>query len=325
MDDAGIDPHAIIYRVKSRTSAEYKIDKYRDKYGSFSELHDMLGIRVITHLGSEVRSVVKALEENFSIDDDRSKNKADILDAEKFGYLSVHLIAAVDDGRKKFPEWARFSNVEFEIQVRTVLQHAWAEIEHDLGYKSPHGTISKGYRRRFARLASLLEIADEEFDKLAKELLAREEKITSDLRKMNKTSIDAKSVRKFALTNETIRSIESRVAEDLSLELSPAENVGYYNVRATELQSVGFVSLEQIIDYARPIQDQIASFISSWFKAGPEFLEYDGISRGISLFYIYLIKDVELLGDDFNSAPGVSSEDSNEKFIALYKKIFIEE
>ena len=47
-----------------------------------------------------------------------------------------------------------------EIQIRTVMQHAWAEIEHDLGYKSKEDIPDK-YRRQFSILAGLIELADD--------------------------------------------------------------------------------------------------------------------------------------------------------------------
>ena len=55
-----------------------------------------------------------------------------------------------------------FEGLKCEIQIRSVLQHAWAEIEHDLGYKSEL-TIPKEVRRSFSRLAGLLELGDKEF------------------------------------------------------------------------------------------------------------------------------------------------------------------
>ena len=64
--------------------------------------------------------------------------------------------------RASLPEYQKYKDAVTEIQVRTILQHAWAEIEHDIQYKSSI-TIPKDIRRRFMALAGLLEIADREF------------------------------------------------------------------------------------------------------------------------------------------------------------------
>jgi len=71
----------------------------------------------------------------------------------------------------KLSEYALFDKMKCEIQVRTILQHAWAEIEHDLVYKSP-ADIPFRVRRRFASLAGLLEIADREFESLRQDEMA---------------------------------------------------------------------------------------------------------------------------------------------------------
>src|SRR6185503_1723451 len=69
----------------------------------------------------------------------------------------------------------KFEGWPFEVQIRSILQHAWAEIEHDIGYKSPRA-LSYPTRRSFARLASLLELADIEFTRLRAEVRADEER-----------------------------------------------------------------------------------------------------------------------------------------------------
>ncbi len=63
--------------------------------------------------------------------------------------------------RALLPEYERSADSITEIQVRTVLQHAWAEIEHDIQYKSA-SVIPAEIRRRFMSLAGMLEIADRE-------------------------------------------------------------------------------------------------------------------------------------------------------------------
>jgi hypothetical protein len=62
---------------------------------------------------------------------------------------------------------------QFEVQIRTVLQHAWAEFEHDIRYK---GTIPDAHApdldRRLTLAAGLLELADREFSTIRDRLQA---------------------------------------------------------------------------------------------------------------------------------------------------------
>src|SRR5207249_2570243 len=81
---------------------------------------------------------------------------------------SVHYSVRLSDNRSGLPEYARFAELVAEIQVRTIMQHAWAEIEHDIQYKAVE-TIPSRIRRRFMDLAGLLEIADREFQAIADE------------------------------------------------------------------------------------------------------------------------------------------------------------
>ena len=57
------------------------------------------------------------------------------------------------------------------MQIRTVLQHAWAEFEHDIRYK---GTVppehARDFDRRFTLAAGLLELADQEFTTIRERL-----------------------------------------------------------------------------------------------------------------------------------------------------------
>ncbi|MBT7630134.1 MAG: hypothetical protein HN597_10600 [Desulfobacula sp.] len=83
-------------------------------------------------------------------------------------YASIHYLIRLTDDRTKLLEYKRFKNLIAEIQVRTILQHAWAEIEHDIQYKSID-TIPVEIHRRFMSLAGMLEIADREFQAIQDE------------------------------------------------------------------------------------------------------------------------------------------------------------
>ena len=72
------------------------------------------------------------------------------------------ILSGLKTDRAGLAEYQRFTGQIVEVQVRTILQHAWAEIEHDIQYKSLR-TIPTEIRRRFVALAGMLEIADREF------------------------------------------------------------------------------------------------------------------------------------------------------------------
>ncbi len=150
---------SITSRVKTFTSLKDKLERHHGKYKGLEDLTDILGIRIITFFSDEVDRVGNIIAGLFDVDLENSIDKRSIIKEKEFGYLSLHYICSVkkEDG---FPE--KFTSKKFEIQIRTGLQHIWAEIEHDIGYKGLKST-AKTTCRRFAQLAGLLEIADREF------------------------------------------------------------------------------------------------------------------------------------------------------------------
>ena len=106
--------------------------KYRDP---LRQIEDLAGVRVITFLHRDVEEVCKCIECEFYCQpkDDKSER---LIESDKFGYQSIHYIAQLHPDRIKLPEYNEFGGLKLEIQVRTILQHAWAEIEHDIQYKS---------------------------------------------------------------------------------------------------------------------------------------------------------------------------------------------
>jgi len=66
-------------------------------------------------------------------------------------------------------EYKRFNRLVFEIQVRTLLQHAWASMSHENQYKFS-GKLPSEIDRRFYLTAGTLELLDIEFQRLSDEL-----------------------------------------------------------------------------------------------------------------------------------------------------------
>ncbi len=158
LDKAGVNVASLESRVKTESSLAGKLELKGQKYSSLADITDILGLRIITFYTDDVDKVASAVERLFTVDWKNSVDKRKLLEIDSFGYLSLHYVCSV----KSFP-------YKFEIQMRTVLQHSWANMNHDTGYKSGV-EIPKRYRRSMSRLAGMLELVDEEFSKIRSEL-----------------------------------------------------------------------------------------------------------------------------------------------------------
>lgn len=187
LDSKGIVPQSITYRAKDSESLRKKITRTGKDYNNpLSEVMDLAGVRIITYFPSDVDKIVESIEKEFQIDRINSIDKRENSDPSVFGYASVHLVAEFAPERLKLPEYGIFKDMKCEIQVRTILQHAWAEIEHDIVYKSAED-IPFELRRRFSSLAGLLEVADREFELLRQDEMKVRKRIKTTI---NKDEID---------------------------------------------------------------------------------------------------------------------------------------
>ncbi|PKF73302.1 hypothetical protein CW360_00010 [Pseudomonas fluvialis] len=163
-----IDVLGVTYRAKTLESFKEKIGRKRYQDPK-AEMLDLAGVRVVTFIDSDVDRAKAALADTFGIKTAHSGDKLVDLGADRFGYRSVHLVCDLGSSRTALPEFSLYKDMVFEVQIRTALQHAWAEIEHDRSYKFK-GELRSSMKRRFHLVAGLLELADREFDSLSKEI-----------------------------------------------------------------------------------------------------------------------------------------------------------
>lgn len=167
LDEAGINYLTVTGRAKSVSSFAAKAARTVDGKPVFDDplrqITDQIGIRVITYVHSDVQAVADLMEDQVVVLDDRDMGRETASEG-RWGYASRHLLVGLDPAREGHDEFAALRGRQAQIQVRTVLQHAWAEFEHDIRYK---GTIPDEYvpdlDRRFTLAAGLLELADREF------------------------------------------------------------------------------------------------------------------------------------------------------------------
>jgi putative GTP pyrophosphokinase len=165
-DMNSIGYHMVTSRTKEieSTIEKSKLSKYKNPK---VDIQDFAGIRIIAYVEDEIPNICKVIEDNFQIDKENSSNKLTELGVDRVGYQSIHYIAKLKEDRLRLPEYKQYSEKCFEIQIRTILQHAWAEIEHDRNYKFS-GILPTELNRRFKILAGVLELADKEFNAISK-------------------------------------------------------------------------------------------------------------------------------------------------------------
>ncbi|MEV8040054.1 hypothetical protein [Arthrobacter sp. NPDC080082] len=160
--------HQVTARAKSIASVRGKL-RDKDYDNPESQMTDLLGVRVITTYEHGVAAAVDAIRDHFRIDEPNSIDKTSKLGADRFGYRGIHLVAKVRTGAIDAPGLI-LGRTQVEIQVRSVVEHAWAEIEHELRYKSGV-QFSDELNRRFNAIAGTLEIVDREFTSILKILV----------------------------------------------------------------------------------------------------------------------------------------------------------
>lgn len=234
LESKSINYHSITSRAKPISS--YKEKASQEKYKNpRSEIKDMAGIRVITYTDSNAKRVSEIVEGIFEIDLKHSIDKAKELGVDRVGYRSIHYVGTLGRGRLKLPENTIFKDMCFEIQIRSILQHAWAEFEHDRNYQFK-GVLPTDMIRRLSILAGCLELIDREFDSISEtiDVYAKDvgEKAESgDLSiPINSTSLTAYMTKRFKLL------IDQGVSSDLVFDDAIIE----------ELRDMGINTLEEL-------------------------------------------------------------------------------
>ena len=229
--DSGLLVAAIESRVKAYDSLAGKLELKGHKYKSLADLTDILGLRVITFYLDDVDKVASAVERLFTVDWENSVDKRKIHEIDSFGYLSLHYICSVPG----FP-------YRFEIQMRTLLQHAWANMDHDTGYKSGV-EIPKRYMRSMSRLAGLLELVDDEFSKIRIELTDYRRRVQALVRSgnLNEVPIDGDTFRSYLELNP-FGQLNKRIASMNQAEIQDDPLMPYLTV----FKSLGLSTLGDI-------------------------------------------------------------------------------
>ena len=212
-EEAGIVVASIESRIKEEASLAGKLELKGAKYATLADITDIFGIRIITFYTDDVDKVASGVERLFEVDWENSVDKRKLLQVDSFGYLSLHYICRTPE----FP-------YRFEVQMRTILQHAWANMNHDTGYKSGV-EVPEEYHRNMNRLAGMLELVDEQFSRIRTEINDYRRQVQSLVAsgRLEEVPLDGDSYRSyltlgpFDTLNRRIASLNQAEIQEVSL------------------------------------------------------------------------------------------------------------
>ncbi len=288
LQNSHIEIHKVEARAKDPQSAHLKLLRKR-YHRPEHQLTDKLGVRIITYYSDDIDRVVDLLRPYFVIDQSRSVDKRRALGLRAFGYSSVHLVARLKSRQVKHSLYAALDGFRFEVQVRSILEHAWAEVEHELVFKSgiehPDSVV-----RRFAAVAGTLEVLGTEFESLRRE---RQKGIES-CRQRYADGHDARrrfdSVRLLGfLEDKYPASLSWRAAEELGQPFPPRIEA----MCAAALRQCGLGSAKSFGDFLKggAYRSAIRSFATAELKKAEEISHLAMVIVAIALKNEKVLKD----------------------------------
>lgn len=281
LQEQGIAIHSLTYRVKEPALLEEKLTRPGKNYEQLADVTDLLGLRIITYFADDVDRVMALIDQELEVDAERSVDKRPINDPDRFGYASVHRICKLPEVRTQLSEYRPFAGLGCEIQIRSILQHAWAEIEHDLGYKAAKG-IPVHLRRRFSMLAGLLELADDQFMRLRDELTQYSVKVTDEVQtNPASVAVDSVSLDSFIRTNPLVRQLDQEISVIRGRPLTENPSKVLVEARVEELQGLGITTIAELVGTLGDCQELVRLLAGEVYRSDPK-RSYP-MSRGGSL------------------------------------------
>lgn len=234
-----IELNAIEYRVKTEDSLAGKLMRKGHLYRTLTDITDLVGVRVITFYTDDVDKVAAILKSCFDVKWLKMMDKRKLHQLDSFGYSSLHFICRLNEGP--------LSDIPFELQIRTALQHVWSAIEHGIGYKS-NVKLPPEYRRQFSRLAGMLEMADDEFSRLRSNMAEYRRKVETLVKsgQLDDVSLSDDSFQSFLELHPFDR-LNQKIAAVNQAEIFPSSPMPFLKILETfRLETLG--DLQRFID-----------------------------------------------------------------------------
>ena len=164
-----------VTKIEGRVKDKFEcIKKFHRKYQSRLEtdgqayeirdyLSDLIGIRIVCLYEDQIAAVAELLQQHFKTIDVTDKISEVEGTEDSFGYKGLHMDLSLNDEMATVPKYQPFTQLSFEVQIRSLIQDAWSVLDHKIKYKK---SIPNDLKRRINLLSALFELADREFKEI---------------------------------------------------------------------------------------------------------------------------------------------------------------
>lgn len=281
LDTEGINYLNVSARAKTVKSFSAKANKCHPdgspKYTDpLNQITDLIGARVITYIPESVNRVCAIIKAEFNVVEEFDKG-AEVRARGLFGYASKHFLVRLGSQRSGLPEYSVIGDRVFEIQVRTAVQHAWAEFEHDVRYKMDIPPDREPeFDRRFLLAAALIEMADNEFaeiDRLYRELAQAQGSMPTSARPTTMTALNSTQLTAY---------LSQRYPE------APRSKAAHYDWMVSVLADCGVTTVEGLEDALTSVDsDAVSRAMEHKLPAGHVRRLEDDLLAGLGDAYVH--------------------------------------
>ena len=256
LDANNIKTHSVLSRIKSFESYFAKVRR-KDIVEPLKEVIDLVGIRIVVLLRSDLERVAKIIREYFVVITE--DNKIDNQETASFGYMSNHFVVKLKDSYTG-PRYDLLRELICEIQIRTIAMDAWATISHYLDYKTDHDVPTE-LKKDFYALSGLFYVADTHFEFFYKSKV--DSRASTGSQMSSKSDYEGVEINLDSLVAYLQNKLPSRKISDsdsVSELIEELHEAGYQNIG--ELDDVidkGSVAFEKYESDNPPITGQFAN------------------------------------------------------------------
>jgi ppGpp synthetase/RelA/SpoT-type nucleotidyltranferase len=324
LDTEKIQIQSVQGRVKSRDKLKSKYCKQEKEYKHLDDIPDVVGLRIITYYSDTIDRIAEIIKREFAqlnpMDDKR------IGKPESFGYSALHMDCTYSVKRLESTEYKRFASERFEIQITTVLGHAWAEMHH-AWYDSSDAPTEE--ERRFLRLAAVLELAEQEFLEIRKKKHDRERIASVQVAAAAESPdipITLESLKAFIEQKDIVRELDVRLAIMFGSMNAMSPDEAFLIALSVLVNGVGIRSIQKLESNMRASGDAVIEFVRRLLVLPniTSSAQRTSYYKGLSIFQFASILAGALGVESYSRLlmhGSIISRGSNDKLIQIAKEV----